>query len=87
MTAYGSKDIKHSGNCKEKKACGFYFDPGYATAISENFYGVGPGKGAGPACGRCYELIARWDSSGNKLYNTKPIVVRVNDLCPDSPIQ
>lgn len=26
MTAYGSKDIKHSGNCKEKKACGFYFD-------------------------------------------------------------
>lgn len=83
FTEYGSGDSGSSGNCNTKSvACGWYNEPGYNAAISQNFYGVGPGAGAGPACGTCWRLIPETDSSGNKIYGANEIVVKVNNLCP-----
>lgn len=46
-------------------------------------FGVGPGAGAGPACGTCWKLTGQTDSSGNPLSNAGTnIVVMVNNLCP-----
>ncbi|KAB2575840.1 putative endoglucanase v-like protein [Lasiodiplodia theobromae] len=84
MTAYGSSDNNGSGNCVKTGACGFYFNPGYSAAVSQNLYGAGPGEGAGPACGKCYALTAEKDSTGNTLSGTKTVVVRVDNLCPAS---
>ncbi|KAF2761397.1 hypothetical protein EJ05DRAFT_483767 [Pseudovirgaria hyperparasitica] len=86
FTQYGSTDSWGSGNCNvNTAACGFYTNPGYSAAVSENLYGVGPGAGAGPACGACYRLTAQKDSSGNTLRNAgTSIVVMVNNLCPAS---
>ncbi|EOD45143.1 Endoglucanase v-like protein [Neofusicoccum parvum] len=85
MTAYGSSDNNGSGNCVKTGACGYYFDPGYTAAVSQNLYGVGPSEGAGPACGKCYALTAEKDSSGNALSGAgKSVVVRVDNLCPAS---
>lgn len=48
-------------------------------------FGVGPGAGAGPACGTCWKLTGQTDSSGNALSNAgTSIVVMVNNLCPAS---
>jgi hypothetical protein len=56
---------------------------GYAVAISEFYYGAGPGDGAGPGCGKCWKLTADKDSSGNALSNAgNSIVVKVTNLCP-----
>ncbi|MCJ1392681.1 hypothetical protein MMC18_005552 [Xylographa bjoerkii] len=48
----------------------------------QNLFGVGPGAGAGPACGTCWQLTPKTDSSGNALKGAKTIVVKVNNLCP-----
>ena len=54
-------------------ACGI--TGGFTAAASQNLFGVGPGAGAGPACGTCYSL-----SSGQP--GTVPITVKVTNLCP-----
>ncbi|KAG9948382.1 hypothetical protein KCU85_g5025, partial [Aureobasidium melanogenum] len=84
FTQYGSGDSFGSGNCNtDTTACGFYTSPGYSAALSQNAFGVGPGAGAGPACGTCWKLTAQTDSSGNKLSNAgNSIVVQVTNLCP-----
>ncbi|KAF2153626.1 glycoside hydrolase family 45 protein [Myriangium duriaei CBS 260.36] len=84
FTEYGSGDQNASGNCNTvTTACGFYTSPGYSAAASQNLFGVGPGAGAGPACGLCYKLTAETDSSGNKLSNAgNSIVIKVTNLCP-----
>ncbi|KAI4723992.1 hypothetical protein E4T49_08289 [Aureobasidium sp. EXF-10728] len=86
FTQYGSGDTFGSGNCNTATtACGFYTSPGYSAALSQNAFGVGPGAGAGPACGTCWKLTAQTDSSGNKLSNAgNSIVVQVTNLCPAS---
>ncbi|KIW61131.1 hypothetical protein PV05_01289 [Exophiala xenobiotica] len=86
MTHYGSGDTFGSPNCNTNTAaCGFYTYPGFSAAVSQNVFGVGPGAGAGPACGTCWKLVGETDSSGNKLSNAgTSIVVMVNNLCPAS---
>lgn len=86
FTEYGSTDTWGSGNCNvATTACGFYTSPGYSAAVSQNEFGVGPGAGAGPACGTCWKLTAETDSSGNALSNAgNSIVVQVTNLCPAS---
>ena len=83
FTEYGSGDQNNSGNCNVlTNACGYYTSPGYAAAASQNIFGVGPGQGAGPGCGTCWQLTAQTDSSGNKLSGVQSIVVKVTNLCP-----
>ncbi|THV83463.1 hypothetical protein D6C86_10164 [Aureobasidium pullulans] len=84
FTQYGSGDTFGSGNCNTKTtACGFYTSPGYSAALSQNAFGVGPGAGAGPACGTCWKLTAQTDSSGHALSNAgNTIVVQITNLCP-----
>ena len=84
FTHYGAGDTFGSPNCNTNTAaCGFYTFPGYSAAASQNLFGVGPGAGAGPACGTCWRLTGQTDSSGNKLSNAgNSIVVMVNNLCP-----
>ncbi|KAI4848629.1 hypothetical protein E4T44_03823 [Aureobasidium sp. EXF-8845] len=86
FTQYGSGDTFGSGNCNtDTTACGFYTNPGYSAALSQNAFGVGPGAGAGPGCGTCWKLTAQTDSSGSKLSNAgNSIVVQVTNLCPAS---
>jgi len=64
------------------QACGFYDNPGYNAALSQNLFGAGPGQGAGTACGLCYQLTPQTDSSGNALHGANTIIVKVNNLCP-----
>ncbi|KAL8896171.1 MAG: hypothetical protein Q9207_007840 [Kuettlingeria erythrocarpa] len=69
-----SASFTRYNGCGSSVACGS--TPGGMTAaVSQNLFGVGPGAGAGPACGTCYEL-----SSG--LKGTASIKVAVNNLCP-----
>ena len=84
FTEYGAGDTFGSPNCNTlTTACGFYTSPGYSAAASENIFGVGPGAGAGPACGNCWRLTVETDSSGNTLSNAgNSIVVQVTNLCP-----
>ncbi|KAL6240874.1 hypothetical protein RBB50_012289 [Rhinocladiella similis] len=84
MTHYGAGDTFGSPNCNTNTAaCGWYTYPGFSAAVSQNVFGVGPGAGAGPACGTCWKLVGETDSSGNKLSNAgTSIVVMVNNLCP-----
>ncbi|KAI9660972.1 MAG: hypothetical protein M1821_009299 [Bathelium mastoideum] len=84
FTEYGSGDDRSSGTCNTNTvACGFFSANSYQAAVSQNLFGVGPGAGAGPACGTCYKLTAETDSSGNKLSNAgNSITVQVNNLCP-----
>ncbi|MCJ1396926.1 hypothetical protein MMC11_000118 [Xylographa trunciseda] len=83
FTMYGQGDGNSSPNCNTASAaCGFYDNPGYNAAVSQNLYGVGPGQGAGPACGTCWQLVPKTDSSGNALKGANTIVVKVNNLCP-----
>jgi len=86
FTEYGSGDTFGSGNCNTATtACGFYTSPGYSAAVSQNEFGVGPGAGAGPACGSCWKLTIQTDSTGNKVSNAgNSIVIQVNNLCPAS---
>jgi hypothetical protein len=84
FTHYGAGDTFGSPNCNTNTAaCGFFTQPGFSAAASQNLFGVGPGAGAGPACGTCWKLTGETDSSGNKLSNAgTSIVVMVNNLCP-----
>ncbi|KAL1311369.1 hypothetical protein AAFC00_001539 [Neodothiora populina] len=84
FTEYGSSDSNGSGNCNvATSACGYYTNPGYSVAVSQNLYGAGPGAGAGPDCGKCYKLTVQTDSSGNKVSNAgNSIVAKVTNLCP-----
>ncbi|KAK5172342.1 uncharacterized protein LTR77_003980 [Saxophila tyrrhenica] len=84
FTQYGSGDALNSGNCNVRTtACGFYTSPGFSAAVSQNEFGVGPGAGAGPACGTCWKLTIQTDSSGKTVANAgNSIVVKVTNLCP-----
>ena len=82
-TRYGAGDSFGSSNCNiATSACGWYNNPGYNAAVSENLYGVGPGGGAGETCGKCYQLTATSDQAGNPLSSGGSIIVKVNNLCP-----
>jgi hypothetical protein len=85
FTQYGAGDTFGSGNCQTTTtACGFY-STGYNAAVSQNEFGVGPGAGAGPACGTCWKLTAETNSGGGALSNAgNSIVVQVTNLCPAS---
>ena len=84
FTFYGAGDTFGSPNCNTNTAaCGFFTSPGFSAAASQNLFGVGPGAGAGPACGTCWKLTGQTDSSGNALSNAgTSIIVMVNNLCP-----
>jgi len=82
ITEYGSGDSNNSGNCNQVTACGFYTQPGYSAAASQALFGVGPGQGAGSACGGCWKLTGEKDSTGNPLASPGTIVVMVTNLCP-----
>ncbi|MCJ1480600.1 hypothetical protein MMC06_000755, partial [Schaereria dolodes] len=83
FTEYGAGDTYGSGNCNTAtSACGFYSNPGYNAAASQNLFGVGPGAGPGPACGTCWRLAPLTDSSGNALKGANSIIIKVNNLCP-----
>ncbi|MCJ1252891.1 hypothetical protein MMC24_000697 [Lignoscripta atroalba] len=83
FTEYGAGDTFGSRNCNTATAaCGFYNYPGYNAAVSQNLFGVGPGAGAGPACGTCWRLTPQTDTSGRALRGAKSIIVKVNNLCP-----
>lgn len=85
FSSYGAGDTFGSPSCNTATAaCGWYTNPGYNAAVSENIFGVGPGAGAGPACGLCFQLTAETDpySDNKALTGTKSIVVKVNNLCP-----
>jgi len=86
FTHYGAGDSFGSPNCNTNTAaCGFFTSPGFSAAASQNLFGVGPGAGAGPACGTCWRLTGQTDSSGNALSNAgTSIVVMINNLCPAS---
>jgi hypothetical protein len=76
FTHYGSGDSFGSPNCQtDTAACGFFTSPGFSAAVSQNLYGVGPGAGAGPACGTCWKLVGETDSSGNTLSNAGTSIV------------
>ena len=84
FTEYGSGDQNASGNCNvATTACGFFTNPGFSVAVSQNLFGVGPGAGAGRACGTCYKLSIEADTTGKQVANAgKSIVVKVTNLCP-----
>ena len=81
FTEYGSGDQNGSSNCATTdNACGIP-QPGFSAAISQAQFGVGPGQGAGPACGTCYQLSITSDLDGNAV-TPKTITIKVNNLCP-----
>ena len=83
FTAYGAGDSFGSGNCNTNTAaCGFFTNPGFNAAVSENLYGATAGAGPGPACGTCWQLSVTGDDKGNPISGGKSIVVKVNNLCP-----
>ena len=72
FTYYGSGDTFGSGPCTtSSNACGSAAG-GYTAAMSQNFFGAGPGQGAGPMCGTCWQLEL----------NGKTMVVTIDNLCP-----
>lgn len=82
---YGAGDTFGSPNCNTATAaCGWYSNPGFNAAASQNLFGVGPGAGAGPGCGKCFRVTAKTDpyDGGKALTGTKSIVVKINNLCP-----
>ncbi|TKA82846.1 hypothetical protein B0A55_00968 [Friedmanniomyces simplex] len=85
FTEYGAGDSFGSPNCQTTTtACGYYTS-GFNAAVSQNEFGVGPGAGAGPACGTCWKLTIETDSSGNAVSNAgNSIVVEITNLCPAS---
>lgn len=78
ITEYGAGDQRGSRNCNTKTAaCGFYTQPGYSAAASQNIFGAGDGQGAGPGCKTCWRLTGETDSSGHRLSHPKSIVIKV----------
>ncbi|KAI0972911.1 RlpA-like double-psi beta-barrel-protein domain-containing protein-containing protein [Xylaria arbuscula] len=81
FTEYGSGDQNGSGNCvTANNACGFA-GGGYTAALSQAQFGAGPGQGAGPACGTCYQLTIDTNLDGSAT-TQKTIKVKVDNLCP-----
>jgi len=81
FTYYGSGDGNGSPNCATTvNACG-QPKSGYTAAISQKQFGAGPGQGAGPACGTCWQLTITTDLNGNAV-TQKSIKVTVDNLCP-----
>jgi len=55
------------------------------VAMSQNYFGVGPGQGAGPACGKCFHLHIYGDPyDSNWCSDSYDIVVKVADECPNA---
>ncbi|KAI9844003.1 MAG: hypothetical protein M1837_005938 [Sclerophora amabilis] len=83
MAAGFTASFTHYDDCgTASMACGFWAN-GYAVAVSENLFGVGPGAGAGPACNTCYRITGHTDGLGKLLPGGgKSIVVKVDNLCP-----
>jgi hypothetical protein len=52
------------------------------VAVSENFFGVGDGEGAGPGCGKCYHIKPVGFVEKEGVPELNPIKVKVVDLCP-----
>jgi hypothetical protein len=75
FTMYGLGDGGGSPNCNMPEACAFFTSPGFSAAASQNLYGVGPGAGAGPACGTCWQLVGETDNNGNALSNAGTSIV------------
>lgn len=83
LLRYGAGDSYGSGNCNTNTvACGFFSPTILQAAASQNLFGVGPGAGAGPACGTCWSLAPETDSNGNPLVGAQTTIVQVNNLCP-----
>ncbi|MCJ1451972.1 mucin 5B, oligomeric mucus gel-forming [Mycoblastus sanguinarius] len=85
FTEYGAGDTFGSANCNTATAaCGWYSNPGYNAAASQNLFGTGPGGGAGPACGTCWKLTPETTSTGAAITGASSIIIKVNNLCPAS---
>lgn len=81
FTEYGTGDSMGSPNCATaENACGEPMS-GFTAALSEAQFGAGPGDGAGPACGTCYELTIDTDLDGNAVTQAS-VTVKVDNLCP-----
>lgn len=81
FTEYGSGDSMNSPNCATTtNACGAP-QGGFTAALSQSAFGAGPGQGAGPACGTCWQLTVQTDLNGNPV-TEKTIKVKVDNLCP-----
>ncbi|KAI1347242.1 RlpA-like double-psi beta-barrel-protein domain-containing protein-containing protein [Xylaria sp. FL0043] len=81
FTEYGSGDANGSGNCvTSNNACGFA-GGGYTAALSQAQFGAGPGQGAGPACGTCYQLTITSNLDGSPT-TQKSIKAKIDNLCP-----
>ncbi|KAI9701731.1 MAG: hypothetical protein M1820_006359 [Bogoriella megaspora] len=84
FTFYGVGDERGDGTCNSNTAaCGFYTNPGFSAAVSQNLYGAPPGAGSGPICGTCWRLNATTNPYNNRAIGTS-IIVKVNNLCPAS---
>ncbi|KAI9655753.1 MAG: hypothetical protein M1821_005188 [Bathelium mastoideum] len=84
FTFYGEGDSRGDGTCNTNTAaCGFFTNPGFSAAVSQNLYGAAPGAGAGPICGACWRLNATTNPYNGADIGTS-IVVKVNNLCPAS---
>ncbi|KAK4697263.1 hypothetical protein P7C71_g792, partial [Lecanoromycetidae sp. Uapishka_2] len=85
FTSYGAGDTFGSGNCNtDTAACGFYSNPGFNAAVSQNLYGLGPGQGKSLAtCGLCYKLTGGENPyDGDAAVQVNSVVVKINNLCP-----
>ena len=74
------------GGCNTKTtACGFYTDPGYSAAISQNVFGVS--SGAGPGCKTCWRITGVEDPVSNRpLSHPREIIVKVSTYVFPHPI-
>ena len=81
FTEYGTGDANGSGNCvTNNNACGFA-GGGYTAALSQAQFGTGPGGGAGPGCGTCWQLTIDTSLDGGAV-TSNTITVKVDNLCP-----
>jgi hypothetical protein len=58
------------------------------AALSQYYFGAGPGQGSGPACGLCFYLQVYGDPYSSWCTSSGPsLVVKIADLCPgaDNP--
>ena len=82
---YGLGDENNSPNCNDASvSCGFYNDPGYNAAASQNLYGAASGKT--DTCGTCWQLnpVSNPNAANPNatVAGLNSIVVKVNNLCP-----
>ena len=82
---YGLNDSNNSPNCNTATvSCGFFSNPGYNAAVSQNLYGAASGRT--PICGTCWRLHPVSDPNApdpsEPVAGLEEIVVKVNNLCP-----